>query len=157
MIIYLSLGANLGNRKAAIKKALAAIEDIEGTHTEAVSAFYETAPWGKTDQPAFFNIAAKISTNLTPSEFLRKTQQIEKDLGRVRHEHWGARTIDIDLLFSPEYRSDTEELHLPHLYMKERAFVLVPLAEIAPDEKLDGKSIKEWLSLCPDNGTVTAI
>ena len=94
---------------------------------------YETPPWGKLDQPPFINGAAAVETDMPPLELLAACQQIEKKLGRVRHEHWGARTIDIDLLYIPGVQLAEAELVLPHPYMLERSFVLVPLAEIAPE------------------------
>ena len=152
--IYLSLGANLGNREQTINKALQRLAETPGIKLLTCSAFYETAPWGKTDQPPFINAAVKISTELTMNDLLTKTQQIETELGRERHEHWGARTIDIDLLFSPDQNIRTPELTLPHPYIKERNFVLIPLQEIAPTELLDGRTVTEWLAVCPDKGKV---
>lgn len=155
--IYLSLGANLGDRAATLAKALIALAACPATELLAVSTSYETAPWGKTDQPAFLNLAAKVATELSPREFLHETQRVETALGRVRHEHWGARTIDIDLLLVPGYTSTTPELTLPHPYLKQRGFVLIPLAEIAPTELLDGQPIKYWRDHCPDTGAVTPV
>lgn len=151
---YLSLGANLGDRIATLKEAVRQLSQLPAVSLEAVSAAYETAPWGKTDQPAFINAAVKLTTNLTPPELLTETQQIEQKLGRIRHEHWGARTIDIDLLFSPQITWHSDTLTMPHPYLKERAFVLVPLAEIAPDEQLDGQTVSNWLKQCSDKGKV---
>lgn len=155
--VYLSLGANLGDRAATLQKALAALAALPGTELVKVSTIYETAPWGKTDQPAFLNLACQLATKFSPTELLRETQRIETALGRVRHEHWGARTIDIDLLLAPGYTSATAELTLPHPFLKQRAFVLVPLAEIAPAELLDGQPIKYWRDHCPDTGAVTPV
>ena len=156
-IFYLSLGANLGDREATIREALRRLGAEKEITLLAVSSLYETAPWGKTDQPAFLNAAAKINTPLTPLDLLALTQRLEADLGRVRHEKWGPRTIDIDLLFAPGLASDTEVLRLPHPYLTERAFVLVPLAEIAPAEKLRGRTIKDWLAACPDKSPLTRL
>lgn len=144
MKIYLSLGANLGNRGETLREALRRIACLPETKLTAVAPFYETAPWGKLDQPAFINTAAAVDTELPPLLFLHKTQQIEKELGRVRHEHWGARTLDIDLLWAGGFVSDTEELKLPHPYLTERAFVLKPLQDIAPDLQVKGRKVAEW-------------
>ena len=111
---------------------------------EQVSCFYETPPWGKTDQPLFLNAAAHISFDGTPHELLGALQRIEQELGRVRHEHWGARTIDLDILHIEGVAYAGGELTLPHPYLTARAFVLVPLAEIAPDLVVHGKSIAMW-------------
>lgn len=132
-ICYLSLGANLGDRLGTIRQAVEMLENTEKIHVQCVSSMYETPPWGKLDQPSFINGAAAVETDLEPLELLAVCQQIERKLGRVRHEHWGARTIDIDLLCIPGVQLAEKELILPHPYMLERSFVLVPLAEIAPE------------------------
>lgn len=144
MKIYLSLGANLGNRGETLREALRRINALPQTVLRAVAPFYETAPWGNLEQPAFINTAAMVETELSPLNFLHKTQQIEIDLGRVRHEHWGARTIDIDLLWAEGENADTEELKLPHPYLTERAFVLKPLQDIAPDLMVKGRKVADW-------------
>jgi 2-amino-4-hydroxy-6-hydroxymethyldihydropteridine diphosphokinase len=144
MKIYLSLGANLGNRGETLREALRQIACLPQTVLKAVAPFYETAPWGNLEQPAFINTAAMVETELSPLSFLHKTQQIELALGRVRHEHWGARTIDIDLLWAEGFASDTEELKLPHPYLTERAFVLLPLRDIAPDLLVQGRAVADW-------------
>lgn len=144
MKIYLSLGANLGNRGETLREALRRIAVLPQTKLLGNASFYETAPWGKLDQPAFINTAAAVETALPPLVFLHHTQQIERDLGRVRHEHWGARTLDIDLLWADGFTSGTEELKLPHPYLTERAFVLRPLYDIAPDLVVNGCSVREW-------------
>ena len=141
MKIYLSLGANLGNRGETLREALRQIACLPQTALKAVAPFYETAPWGNLEQPAFINTAAMVETELSPLNFLHQTQQIEFALGRVRHEHWGARTIDIDLLWAEGFASDTEELKLPHPYLTERAFVLLPLRDIAPDLLVQGRMV----------------
>lgn len=132
-ICYLSLGANLGDRLGTIRQAVEMLDNTEKIHVKCVSSMYETPPWGKLDQPHFINGAAAVETDMPPLELLAACQQIEKKLGRVRHEHWGARTIDIDLLYIPGVQLAEAELVLPHPYMLERSFVLVPLAEIAPE------------------------
>ena len=141
---YLSLGANLGERGETIREALRRLALAEGVQLLQVAPFYETAPWGKTDQPGFINTCAEVGTSLQPLEFLHLCQQIERDLGRVRHEHWGARTIDIDMLMMEGATSDTEELRLPHPYLTERAFVLYPLRDIAGGLVVKGKSVTAW-------------
>ncbi|MGO5131454.1 2-amino-4-hydroxy-6-hydroxymethyldihydropteridine diphosphokinase [Mitsuokella jalaludinii] len=141
---YLSLGANLGARGETLREALRRLAAFPDTMLTAISPFYETAPWGKLDQPSFLNTAAAITTNLAPHDLLHACQAVEHALGRVRHEHWGARTIDIDLLAIEGVTSEDAELRLPHPYMTERAFVLVPLADIAPGYVVKGRSIREW-------------
>ena len=148
MNISLSIGANLGRRAATLRAAVRRIAGLPGTRLLGASSFYATAPWGKTDQPPFLNGAVQVETSLTPLELLHETQAIERDLGRVRHEHWGARTIDIDLVYAIDgtqvVRSHTEELTLPHPYLLERAFVLEPLKELAPGILFEGRSITSW-------------
>jgi len=141
---YLSLGANLGERGETLREALRQLSQLPETRLLAVSPFYETAPWGKLDQPAFLNAAAAVATALPPRQLLHGCQRIERTLGRVRHEHWGARTIDIDLLHIPGVSLVSPELVLPHPYLTQRAFVLCPLADIAPDLIVEGRSVREW-------------
>ena len=144
--IYLGLGANLGDRRAALRRALRLLAHLEDTQLLRVSSFYETPPWGNEKQPPFLNACAALETRLSPLVFLRRTQRIERALGRVRKEHWGPRTIDIDLLFAEGFESAAPELRLPHPYLHERAFVLLPLAEIAPGLIVRGRKIDEWLA-----------
>ncbi|MEX2785015.1 2-amino-4-hydroxy-6-hydroxymethyldihydropteridine diphosphokinase [Streptococcus sp. H49] len=144
--VYLSLGSNLGERKSYLCHALAALDALPLTQVTDCSSFYETAPWGKTDQPDFLNLCCKLETDLPPQDLLLSCQKIEEDLGRVRHEHWGARTIDIDLLLYGEAAIAQDNLQIPHPYMTERAFVLLPLEEIAPYLTLEGVPLKTYIS-----------
>ena len=130
-ICYLSLGANLGDKRKNLRQAVELISQIDGVNLLMVSHFYETAPWGVTNQPNFINAAMKIQSSLQPLQLLDSLQKIEYKLGRVRHEHWGARTIDIDILSIDDVTMDTEQLKLPHPYMLERDFVLLPLSELS--------------------------
>ena len=144
--VYLSLGSNIGDKKAYLLSAIERLEQLDKTVVKSVSSFYETAAWGKTDQDDFLNICCELETDLTPQELLLACQKIEKDLKRVRHEHWGPRTIDIDILLYGDETIATENLNVPHPYMTERAFVLVPLEEIAPKLQINGKSISSYLA-----------
>ncbi len=128
----LSLGGNIGDVRATIAGALALLETA-GVHVVARSSDYRTRPWGKTDQPDFTNVSAVVETALSPLELLAACLDVERRLGRVRHERWGPRVIDIDLIAYDEVRMETPELTLPHRHAHERGFVLIPLAEIAPD------------------------
>ena len=139
-ICYIGLGANLGNRQEQLQAALRRLADEPEIELGSVSSFYETEPWGKTDQPAFLNAAAVLYTSLQPEALLAVCQRIEQELGRVRHEHWGPRTIDIDLLYIPGVTMHTPVLTLPHPYLLQRLFVLEPLAEIAGDVDFEGQS-----------------
>ena len=129
---YLLLGGNLGNREDNLHKAIALIAENIGS-VVSISALYETAAWGKTDQPSFLNQAVAVETNFTAIEVLNKALEIEKVLGRVRKDKWGERLIDIDLiLYGNEVIDIENKLQVPHPHMQERRFVMAPLAEIAP-------------------------
>ena len=151
---YLSLGANLGNREETLRESVRRIGAAESVELTAVSSVYETEPWGKLDQPRFLNLAVAVETTLSPEALLALAQKIENELGRVRHERWGARTIDIDILCFEGVERNMPELTLPHPYMTERAFVLVPLAEIAPTLTVKGKTVEAWRQATEDQGIV---
>lgn len=143
---FLALGSNIGDKTGHIRRAVAAIAALPGTRVTARSALYRTPPWGKTDQDWFANAAIAVETTLGPEALLEACLAIEAELGRVRRERWGPRVIDIDLLTHGETRISTDRLTLPHPAMAERAFVLVPLGEIAPDFALDGQPIATLLA-----------
>lgn len=131
-MVYLLLGSNLGNRKEILDKAIQLLSQKVGLIVSQ-SKDYETKPWGMTDQPDFLNLAIAIHTNLEPLEILKQTQAIENQLGRVRKEKWGARLIDIDIMFYGNEIINEPGLKIPHPLLQERDFVLTPLAEIAPN------------------------
>jgi 2-amino-4-hydroxy-6-hydroxymethyldihydropteridine diphosphokinase len=132
---YLLLGSNLGKREWYLDQAVRLISEEAGAIV-ATSSTYETAAWGKTDQPGFLNRAIGIETKLTPIALLNKVLAIEKSLGRIREEKWGARFIDIDIiLYGNEVVSIADELQIPHPHMQNRKFVMQPLVEIAPHLK----------------------
>ncbi|MFH0070973.1 2-amino-4-hydroxy-6-hydroxymethyldihydropteridine diphosphokinase, partial [Peribacillus sp. NPDC056705] len=135
---YIALGANLGDREGNLMEALERLDEVPGVTVTRVSHLYETEPVGYVDQPMFINLAAVVSTSLSPHGLLAQMQQIEKQLGRVRHIHWGPRTVDLDLLWMEGWRLDTPELILPHPRMFERAFVLRPLADIVSEFEPSG-------------------
>nr|CAD31137.1 hydroxymethylpterin pyrophosphokinase [Streptococcus pyogenes] len=138
-IVYLSLGTNMGDREEYLSQAVQSLAKIPNTHLLAQSSIYETARQG--DQADFLNMACQLDTQLTAADFLKETQAIEQSLGRVRHEKWGPRTIDIDILLFGEEVYDTKELKVPHPYMTERAFVLLPLLELNADLKLPVRQV----------------
>ena len=127
---YVSLGANLGNPAETVTQAFVALDRI-GTVSKR-SQLYRTRPWGRTDQPEFVNAAALLETDRTPRELLRELQSIETAFGRKPRERWGPREIDLDILTYDDDVIDEPGLHIPHPNMRERAFVLIPLAEIDP-------------------------
>ena len=143
---YLSLGSNIGNREEHLNRAVEILREFEGINVTGVSSFYETAPWGFEDQEAFLNIAVEIETSLKPNELLEKCQYVESELKRVRLVHWGPRTIDVDILTYDDYTSQSAELTVPHPRMTERGFVLVPLAELAPELVVNNRTVSDWLS-----------
>lgn len=143
--VFLGLGSNIGDKKAYLESALNKLNQLPKTQVTSVSPFYETVAWGKTDQDDFFNLCCELETSLPAQELLVNCQQIEKDLDRVRHEHWGPRTLDIDILLYGDDHINEENLKVPHPYMTERAFVLVPLHDIAPSLDICGKSITSYL------------
>ncbi len=140
MMSYLGLGSNLGDRAKNIQQALRDLASLPTIRVTAVSSFYETAPVGITDQPDFVNAVAAIETSLTPEELLDAVLTVEIKQGRVRTQRWGPRVIDVDVLTYGNDRRLTPSLTLPHPRLEERAFVIVPLAEIAPNLVLPGQS-----------------
>jgi len=130
-VIYLALGTNLGDRPANLRAAIAAL--APQARVQAESRIYETPPWGFLDQPAFLNMALCAETDLPPAELLAFLKQLESDLGRVPTFRNGPRLIDIDILFYDDLILNTPPLVIPHPRLHERDFVLVPLADIAPD------------------------
>lgn len=151
---YLSLGSNLGNREETLRKAVRQLAAADGVNTLAVSSLYETEPWGKKDQPSFLNIAVSQQTTLSPEKLLALAQAVETELGRVRHERWGPRTVDVDILHIEGVERKTPTLTLPHPFMTERAFVLVPLAEIAPDLVVMGRTVEKWEKSVDDGSVI---
>ena len=137
--VYLSLGGNLGDPAASMATALRLLDADESTRVIAVSSLYRTPPWGKLDQPDFLNAAAEISTALAPRALLDLCLEAERKLKRVREERWGPRLIDIDILVFGDRIIHETGLEVPHPRMLERAFVLAPLAEIAPEFVIPGR------------------
>lgn len=132
---FLSIGSNIGNRLAHLTEAVRHLHEHPEITVQAVSSIYETEPVGLTEQAKFLNIAVEIKTALDPHQLLRTCQAIENKLGRTRKIRWGPRTADLDILLFNEEIVQEEELIIPHLRMHERAFVLIPLAEINPEAK----------------------
>lgn len=131
--VFLGLGGNVGDVATAMRAALASLGARPDSGIAAVSSLWSTPPWGVTDQPDFLNAVAEIRTRLSPRALLDAVLGIERELKRERRERWGPRTLDIDILLFGDREIAEEGLHLPHPRVGERAFVLIPLAEIAPD------------------------
>jgi 2-amino-4-hydroxy-6-hydroxymethyldihydropteridine diphosphokinase len=156
--IYLLLGSNLGDRTAILQHAREMVAEKAGTIL-AESSIYETEPWGLTDQPAFLNQVIEIESALKPEDLLNILLQIEQELGRIRKIRWGARLIDIDMLYYANLIHDNSTLTLPHPRLHERRFTLIPLSEIAPEfiDPKQKKTITQLLDECPDHSTVSKV
>lgn len=152
--VVLSLGGNKGDREKLLFHALEALND----HFQLlkVSKMYETSAWGGVAKGDFLNQIAVISTGKEPEEVLEIIHGIEVDLGRTREEPWGDRTMDIDILYFGEKVIDSSRLKIPHPYISQRKFVLVPLAELFPEKEhpITGKSSLEMLEECEDSSVV---
>lgn len=149
--VYLLTGGNVGNREQYLRQSADLIEAACGKIIRR-SSLYETAAWGKTDQPAFLNQALQLATELPPEELMKRLLGIEETIGRKRAEKYGPRTIDIDILLYGDEIINFPLVTIPHPQMTNRRFVLVPLHEIAPDYKhpVLHKTITALLATCPD-------
>jgi 2-amino-4-hydroxy-6-hydroxymethyldihydropteridine diphosphokinase len=144
----IALGGNVGDVRATFARAIPAVCAAIQGRLRARSSDYATPPWGDTQQPPYINACIEIETALAPHDILRVLHQVEKQFGRDRQaeRRWGPRSLDLDLLACDDLVIDTPDLTLPHPRMLERAFVLVPLAEIAPDRVIGGRRVREALA-----------
>ncbi len=144
---YIGLGSNLGKRSENLKKGLQGISALPETRVIAESSLYLTPPWGKQDQNDFINQVVAVETGLTPLALLGELQQIEIKMGRQPAERWGPRIIDLDILWYGGQQIQLPELQIPHPYLRERLFVLIPLEEVNPELVFpeDGMTVKEVL------------
>ena len=151
IVAYIGLGSNLITPEAQIMAAKQAISALSHVHEGAFSSLYRSPPMGPQDRPDYVNAVMAIRTDLSPMQLLRCLQKIELDQGRVRKgERWGARTLDLDILLYGDQIIDLPELTIPHYGLTERAFVVYPLQEIAPDLIIPGKdTIADLVALCP--------
>jgi len=157
-LAFIALGSNLAEPLTQVNNALAALARIPGSRVVATSSFYRTPPLGPQDQPDYLNAAVALETTLSAEALLDNTQRIELEQGRVRKaERWGPRTLDLDIMLFGDATINTERLIVPHYDMKNRAFMLLPLSEIAPAlrfpdgerladvlERLDCSAIRHW-------------
>jgi 2-amino-4-hydroxy-6-hydroxymethyldihydropteridine diphosphokinase len=136
---YIGLGSNLDDPSKQIERALLAVAKWPGIELRKTSRLFQSTPWGVSDQPDFVNAAAEIQTELSPRELLQALLDIERQFGRIRDStRWGPRILDLDLLAYADFVLDEPGLHLPHPHAHERAFVLLPLADIAPGLVIPG-------------------
>ncbi len=150
----LALGGNVGDRRAILERAVALLCDGKKLRLTARSAYYRTPPWGFKYQSPFINLCIAVETALTPRDLLARAQELELHLGRDRaHEkRWGPRTADIDIVAYDDLQVDELGLTLPHPRLFERAFVLLPLAEIAPDLVIAGRTVRDALAAVDQTG-----
>jgi 2-amino-4-hydroxy-6-hydroxymethyldihydropteridine diphosphokinase len=150
----LGLGGNVGDVRTMLNEAIALFADGKDVRLLARSADYSTPPWGVTDQPAFVNLAIRVETALSPRDLLTRALNVERalDRDRTRETRWGPRTVDIDLLAYDDVTLAEPSLTLPHPRLFERAFVLVPLAEIAADRLIAGTRVRDALARLDASG-----
>lgn len=153
MLAYIGLGSNLDDPQQQVRTAIDDIAAIEDSHLVAQSSLYHSPPMGPQDQPDYINAVVAIETGLTPHQLLDALQQIEHRHGRIRKRHWGERTLDLDILVYADKVIDDKRLTVPHPGIAERAFVIYPLAEIAPALQIPGLGQPETLKQhCPPEG-----
>ena len=142
----IGLGSNLGDKAANIARAIAVLTAGGDIGLVKRSRDYVSPPWGVLDQDAFVNACITVATQLSPHELLLRCQKVENDIGRVRHKKWGPRLIDVDILTYRNETIQTADLTVPHPLIGQRAFVLLPLAEVAPDLMFGAVSLQELIS-----------
>lgn len=153
-LAYIGLGSNLDDPLAQVMRAIDELSALPQTQLVQRSAIYSSKPVGP-EQPDFINAVALLDTHLAPLALLDALQAIEQDHQRVRIQHWGPRTLDLDLLLYGDQVIATERLTVPHPYLTQRGFVLYPLADITPDLQLpNGSRLPDWLRQCPPDGLV---
>lgn len=151
---FVALGGNVGHVRSTFDRAIAMFCDGVAVRLTARSADYRTPPWGVTDQPPFVNAVIAVETSLRPHQLLARAKECERNLGRNRasERRWGPRPIDLDLLTYDDIVLIDRDLNLPHPHLLERAFVLVPLSEIAPDRMVAGIKVSEALARVDKSG-----
>lgn len=156
MRVFISIGSNLGDRAANCREAVRRLSRYEGVRVVNASSLYETEPWGVVDQGPFVNSAVEIETDSAPQALFDLLKEIEAGMGRTSGNRWGPRVIDLDIIFYGGLVIDEERLKVPHPSMEERAFVLVPLNEIAPGlvHPVLGKKVSELLEALPSTDGV---
>ena len=153
---WLALGGNVGDSRTLLDRAIDQLCDGTSVRLTARSSPYETQPWGVTEQAPFVNLCIAVETTLSPRELLSRAHEVERALGRDRanEQRWGSRTVDIDIVAYEHFSIQEPDLILPHPRLFERAFVLVPLAEIAPDLRIGSKRIADAAAQIDSSGVV---
>ena len=151
--VYIGLGSNLDNPLKQLKSAVHHLKQLPHTTLTGLSSLYQSTPVGPQDQPDYLNAVVALDTSLEPLHLLDELQAIENQHGRVRSTHWGARTLDLDILLFGNQIISHSRLIIPHPYLTQRHFVLTPLADIAPDLQLpNGQWLVDLVKLCPPEG-----
>jgi len=157
-VVYIGIGSNSGNRSGVCESAIGLLG--EAGSVVACSGWYETAPWGDANQESFLNAVVALDTNYEAHALLKFMQDIENRLGRKRStRRWGPRTIDLDIILFGDSVISTDTLKVPHPLFRERAFVLAPLCEMAPDiiDPVTGKTVRELYETCNDAGDISKL
>jgi len=151
---FLGLGGNVGDSRATLNRAVSMLNDGPDTKLLARSSDYQTPPWGVENQAPFVNLCLAVETTLTPHRLLKRIHEVERELGRNRvvETRWGPRTCDIDILAYDDVTLNEPDLVLPHPRMFERGFVLMPLAEIAPNAMIGGRRVADALKMADTKG-----
>jgi 2-amino-4-hydroxy-6-hydroxymethyldihydropteridine diphosphokinase len=158
MAIYLGLGSNLGDKAGNLRRALTLLAAVPEVTIVRQSRFYETPPWGDVQQDTFLNAVAEMATTLDPRALLSRLKEIERQMGREPTRRWGPRIIDLDILLFNDVVVATPDLVIPHAHLRERAFMLVPLLELAPDlvDPLTRVPFKHYLESVPEKDAIKA-
>lgn len=150
----IGLGSNIGDKAGNIDRAIALLTEDGAARCVAASRKYRSAPWGVTDQDWFVNACIAVATDLSAEALLRRCQDVEQKMGRMRLEKWGPRIIDVDVLTYRDEEIRSADLTVPHPFIAQRAFVLLPLRDIAPDLRIGGKSLDDMILALDADGTV---
>lgn len=150
----IGLGSNIGDKAANIDTAIAMLTRDGDVRLVKQSRKYRSAPWGVTDQDWFVNAAISVATELSPLELLRRCQQVENEMGRVRKQRWGPRLIDVDVLTYRDEMIGTADLTVPHPLIAERSFVLLPLRDVAPDVRIKGATLDQLIAALSADDTI---
>ncbi|MCK5237120.1 MAG: 2-amino-4-hydroxy-6-hydroxymethyldihydropteridine diphosphokinase [Deltaproteobacteria bacterium] len=155
-VAYIAIGSNEGDALKNCKRAIEKLNNTDDIKVTKVSSFYKTEPWGVTEQEEFINSAARIETTLTPEDLLEVCRSIEESLGRARQVKWGPRIIDLDIIFFGDRVISGSDLKVPHPHLKERAFVLKPLMDIAPEKihPVTGATVTQMAEAIGDEGII---